>query len=114
MSPMGPTPIRTHAISPNSSHQDSKNLVNLLNLSRHTLNPAAAAAAAAAMASAAASSSISGQNLTSVGNKEFNAKKPTTIIHEDDEEMTFKQEPASPPPTSGSSPPRTNGKQWFF
>lgn len=95
------------ASSPTSSSvaaQDSKNLVNLLNMSRRVASGQQAAAAAAAAAAVAAAASA--------GNgKDHNAKKPTTIIHSDDEEMTFKQEPASPLAASGNiSPPRANGK----
>ena len=129
-------PIRAPSTSPtsSSSHQDSKNLVNLLNLSRRggLVNPAAAAAAAAA-AIAAASATQAGNtfqkqadhNATSISQKNLKTASAqggaTTIIHSDDEEMTFKQEPASPPrvtpPVSAMSAseavigqPRTNGK----
>ena len=101
------TSIRAASTSPNRNHhEDSKNLVTLLNLSRRGVGPPASHLAA------------SGSN----GKDHINAKKPsaTTIIHSDDEEMTFKQEPASPPPPasstasnldlSGSMNHRTNGK----
>ena len=131
-------PIRAPSTSPTSSsaaHQDSKNLVNLLNLSRRggLVNPAAAAAAAAAIAAASATSAsvaaaanASGNGTKIEGPHNATMKKhgvmgsnptaSTTIIHSDDEEMTFKQEPASPPPApsaaiSASDQPRTNGKQ---
>ena len=121
-------PIRAPSTSPNQSssghqiHQDSKNLVNLLNLSRRggLVNPAAAAAAAAAAIAAASHAARDGSaNATANsgnGNKQqavdnYNAtisqKKrelATTIIHSDDEEMTFKQEPASPPPPPSGLP----------
>ena len=127
-------PIRAPSTSPTSSstaHQDSKNLVNLLNLSRRggLVNPAAAAAIAAASAtsaSVAAAANASGNGTKIEGPHNATMKKhgvmgsnptaSTTIIHSDDEEMTFKQEPASPPPApsaaiSASDQPRTNGKQ---
>ena len=101
------TSIRAASTSPNRNHhEDSKNLVTLLNLSRRGVGPPTSHLAA------------SGSN----GKDHINAKKPsaTTIIHSDDEEMTFKQEPASPPPPasstasnldlSGSMNHRTNGK----
>ena len=122
-------PIRAPSTSPNQSssghqiHQDSKNLVNLLNLSRRggLVNPAAAAAAAAAAIAAASCAARGDGSATATansgnGNKQqavdnYNAtisqKKrelATTIIHSDDEEMTFKQEPASPPPPPSGLP----------
>ena len=106
-------PIRAPSTSPtsSSSHHDSKNLVNLLNLSRRggLVNPAAAAAAAAAAIAAASANSGNGKDHNATIKKLPTA---TTIIHSDDEEMTFKQEPASPPHTATSrgSPPRANGK----
>ena len=101
--------IRAASTSPNRNHhEDSKNLVTLLNLSRRGVGPTSHPSHLAA----------SGSN----GKDHINAKKPstaTTIIHSDDEEMTFKQEPASPPPPASSASSastldhpnhRTNGK----
>ena len=98
--------IRAASTSPNRNHhEDSKNLVTLLNLSRRGVGSTSHPSHLAA----------SGSN----GKDHINAKKPstaTTIIHSDDEEMTFKQEPASPPPPASSASTldhpnhRTNGK----
>ena len=103
----GALPIRAPSTSPNrSTHEDSKNLVTLLNLSRRGPTGPTHHHPSSLVAS--------GSN----GKDHTNAKKPaTTIIHSDDEEMTFKQEPASPPAASAAastldpgSQHRTNGK----
>jgi len=106
-------PIRAPSTSPNQSssshqiHQDSKNLVNLLNLSRRggLVNPASCAAARGDNSATAAANSGNGNQKQAVDNynatfsqKKRELERATTIIHSDDEEMTFKQEPASPPP----------------